>query len=336
MDAEKKAEVNNEQCRKLGEILAGVHIRQSFYQRDFLSFEADRETKLRIYFLSAAICHQTHDLYHPHLNLWGWDYMEYAFLQMFRSNHPFINPGYVSICSSDDITGYLTTAFSYDGKSEHCSLDRIGERSDMLLEICCSVRNNNNRSISGLIDACEGKLINQGKGLYESLSRFKAFSDPHKKKITFFLKLATDAGLIRIKDPQNYIPIMDYHMQRVLLRTGCVEVLDNDIRAKISNRDDMPVDNPVREKCIEAIRLIAQHSEHPILMMNDFFWTLGRSCCNITTLCTSHMCIKDPCSLFQVVDIPTHDECLFQTACKGSRDENYRVLWEPVADTHYY
>jgi hypothetical protein len=336
MEMRSRVEVNKEQCNKIGGVLKSVDVRPEFYRREFLSFEADRETKLRIYFLSTAICHQTHDLYHPGLNLWGWDYMEYAFLQMFRNGHPFINPGYLSICNAGDLTGYLKAAFSWDGKPENCSLDRMEERSDRLLEICRTVRTANNRSISGLIDQCEGRLLNNGSGLYEVLPKFKAFSDPLKKKITFFLKLATDAGLIRIKDPENYIPVMDYHMQRVLLRTGCVDLSDSEIKSQISLRVEMPADNPVRAACIEAIRIIAKASGHPVLKMNDFFWSMGRSCCNITTLCTGKMCIKNPCTFFQIVNIPSHNECLFQHFCKGSRDENYRILWEPVVETHYY
>jgi hypothetical protein len=336
MDWKKQVDINVEQCTKTGNVLKGINVRKSFYQRDFLSFEADRETKLRIYFLSAAICHQTHDLFHPALNLWGWDYMEFAFLKMFRKKHPFINPGYISICTSEDIEQFLIKAFTDDDATGHCSLDRIQERADMIREICCLVREKYRSSISTLVDGCEGKLLNNGKGLYEVLPMFKAFSDPFRKKITFFLKLATDAGLIRIKDTENYIPIMDYHMQRVLLRTGCVEILSDEVRSKISAREDMMPDNPVRSACIEAIRLIAETSGHPVLKMNDFFWPLGRSCCNITTLCISNMCIKNPCSLFQVVDIPSHERCLLQDICMGSTDENYRILWEPVVDTYFY
>lgn len=336
MDWRKHVELNPEQCEKIGRVLKNVDVRPEFYNREFLSFEADRETKLRIYFLSTAICHQTHDLYHQTLNLWGWDYIEYAFLQMFKSKHPFINPGYISICSSDDIIQYLQTAFSFDGKIENCTLDRIEERAKMILEICRLVREKYNRSISGLIDSCEGRLLNNGKGLYEVLPQFEAFSDPFKKKITFFLKLASDAGLMRIKDPENYIPIMDYHMQRVLLRTGCVEIVDDDLRRQITSRNPLPSDVSIRTGCIDAIKLISQFSGHAASKLNDIFWPLGRSCCNITTLCTGKMCIKNPCTLFQMLNISDHDECLFQRTCKGSTDETYRMLWEPFVNTHYY
>jgi hypothetical protein len=328
--------VNTGQCFDVGQVIKDIDIRREYYNREFIRFEADRETKLRIYFLSVAICHQTHHLHHQELNLWGWDYIEYAFLQMFKRKHPFINPGYVSICNENDIVQYLKEAFSPDGKKENCSLVNLEERAGMLLEICKVIREKYNRSISVLVDSCEGWLINNGKGLYEVLAQFTAFSDPMKKKITFFLKLAEDAGLIRIKDPENLVPIMDYHMQRVLLRMGCVEILDAELKRKIVNREPMQSDDAIRGACILAVTLIAENSGHTIMKMNDFFWSLGRSCCNQSTLCQEKRCMKEPCTFFRILELPAHDKCYFQETCKGSEDENYRNLWEPVVDTHYY
>ncbi len=328
--------VNIDQCQAVAQSLKGVSIRPEFCEREFISFEADRETKLRIYFLSTAICHQTHHLYNNKLNLWGWDYIEYAFLQMLRKRHPFINPGYVAICNIRDMSRYLQEAFSPDGNWEHSTLDRIEERAGMLLEICQVIRSQYNRNISNLIDSCDGRLINSGKGLYEVLSQFVAFSDPQKKKITFFLKLASDAGLIRIKDPENLIPIMDYHMQRVLLRSGCIEITDQNLKKKIIGRHKLPTDELVRNSCIEAIRVISRHSGHELTGMNDFFWPLGRSCCNETMLCQIRTCMKDPCSLMQIVNLASHNECLLEKSCKGASESEYRLLWEPVVDTHYY
>jgi hypothetical protein len=328
--------VNKEQCQLVAEAIRPYTVRPEFYNREFISFETDRETKLRIYFLSTAICHQTHNLHHPELNLWGWDYIEYAFLQMFKKRHPMLNTGYVSICSDCDMGLFLKQIFSPHGKGEHTTLDRIEERASMILEICRVVRTKYNRNITDLIDGCEGRLINNGKGLYEVLPQFMAFSDPLKKKITFFLKLASDAGLIRIKDPENLIPIMDYHMQRVLLRTGCVEITDLGLRKKIINRETIPGDEVIRKGCIEAIKIIAQASGHELTRMNDFFWPMGRSCCNDTMLCQIRTCSKSPCSLMNIIALKTHDECLLEKSCKGARSAEYRSLWEPELQTHYY
>ena len=336
MSDNNKVSVNIEQCNNIGNTLKQMSIRPEFYKREFLSFESDRETKLRVYFLSAAICHQTYNLVNKERNLYGWDYMEYAFLQMQKEKLALLNPGYLSICKKADLMHHLQKSFSYDGNIKNCTLDRLEERTEMLLDICLTVKEKFNGSISELIDSADGLLFNNGRGLYETLSQFTAFSDPQKKKITFFLKLATDAGLIRLNDPDNIIPIMDYHMQRVLLRMGCVEVEDNELSEKLINRQALNSDVEIRQACIEAIKIIAETSGHGILIMNDFFWPLGRSCCNETTLCNEGNCSKDPCTFYTMVDIEDHTKCSFEDSCKGNRDYNYMKLWEPVVETHYY
>lgn len=328
--------INQAQINKVGNALKQVQLNHGFQNREFLNFSADRETKLRVYFLSAAICHQTRTLHHPDLNLFGWEFMEYGFLQMLKKNLPILNPGYLSICSSNDTADMLKKTFSPDGNPNNCTLDRIEERVNMLLDICAIVKKEYKSSIANLIDASEGYLIRNGKGLYEQLPRFLGFSDPQKKKITFFLKLAIDAGVIKIKDPENLIPIMDYHMQRVLLRSGCVQIDDPEIQRKLSSKTPLSSDEPIRGFCIEALRQLAKQSGIELLTMNDIFWPLGRSCCFETTLCTSGKCEKNPCTLTQTLALANHDHCILQNACMGSSDVQYRSLFEPYVETHYY
>lgn len=328
--------VNREQCLRIGKVLKSLKIRPDFMEREFLKVEADRETKLRMYFMAAAICHQTHHLHHNKLNLWGWDYLEYGFLQMLRSGSAMFNPGYVCMSDQKEIIYYLQKTFSPDGNPENCTLDRLPERTDMLIEICKGVKENNHSSISELIDGCGGMLINDGRGLYEVLSQFTAFADPQKKKITFFLKLATDAGLMRVQDPENIIPIMDYHMQRVIMRMGCIEIMNDKLRSELVAKKKIHSDEVIRKACIEAVKIIADVSGHSIISINDFFWPLGRSCCNVTTLCSDGFCMKQPCSFDLMVKIKKHDKCLFEDVCMGRNDHTYRDLWEPVVETHFY
>jgi hypothetical protein len=129
---------------------------------------------------------------------------------------------------------------------------------------------------------------------------------------------------------------MDYHMQRALLRIGCVEVLDRDLREKLINKTPLDSDEDIRKASVGAMRLMSRLSGHSILEMNDFFWTLGRSCCKEKTLCKDGICNKDPCTFKLAVEIDSHDNCVFDGVCKGSRDESYRKLWQPMFDTHYY
>jgi len=336
MDKSDEVVVNRQQCEKIGSTIKDLDIRASFYKREFLTFDSDRETKLRMYLISAAICHQTHQLHHKTLNLWGWDYMEYAFIKMLKERNPILNPGYLSICTSDDLKQHLQRAFSHDGNPENATLDRIEERIQMLIEICSRIKSQYKGSVSRMIDSCNGKLINNGQGIYEVLSQFHAFSDPHKKKITFFLKLATDAGILQIKDSHNLNPIMDYHMQRILLRTGCLEVMDQNLKGSLRNKLPLQSDESVRAGSMDAIRIVAEVSGHGLLKMNDFFWPIGRSCCNETTLCKDKHCMKDPCTFFSMVNIKSHKNCILEKDCYGSQNETYRGLWEPNVETNYY
>ncbi|MFU8843136.1 MAG: hypothetical protein ACNA7V_04940 [Bacteroidales bacterium] len=329
-------QVDHQQAERVGLVLKEFKPGNDFLRREFLSFDADRETKLRIYLLSVAICHQTRHLHHPVKNIWGWEHLEYGFLKMFREGNPLLNPGYLCICNDLDISSLLKAAFSPDGKEENSTLDRIDERLKMLQEICRVVKSRYKARISALIDQSRGLLINNGCGLYEVLPHFTAFSDPQKKKTSFFLKLASEAGLLSIRDPENCIPIMDYHMQRVLLRTGCVEVTDDTLRQKLIKSERMVSDEPVRSACIDAVKIIAQFSGHAIFAMNDFLWPLGRSCCSTTLLCQTGKCAKSPCTLSTVLGLENHDTCILEDVCKGRTVESYRSLFEPVMDTHFY
>jgi len=125
-------------------------------------------------------------------------------------------------------------------------------------------------------------------------------------------------------------------MQRVLLRTGCVEVPDSDLADALRKRTLLPSDLEVRSACIDAIKIITNQAQHPITKMNDVFWTLGRSCCMEEPLCTSEKCHKDPCTFFLAMDIETHDKCIFEEVCPGKNDKLYRSYWQPEVETHYY
>jgi hypothetical protein len=327
--------VNKEQSEKIGTILKDYHIRSSFFQRPFLSMNASRETKLRTYFYAAGICHQTRSLIDKTRNLAGWEYLEDVFHKLAIEDSEFLYPEYLSSISISEIIRQLQSLFSPDGQVANCTLDRLEERARMLKEMAVLLNMKYKNSAAKFLDESNNLLFNVGKGYYKSLENLEAFCDPRKKKITFFLKLATDAKSLEIKDKGNIIPIMDYHMQRVLLRMGCVET-DEETRGRLINKEVFGSDSEIREACIKSIKIIAESSEHDILSMNDFFWPLGRSCCNESPLCNSNNCSKNPCTFFNMIELSEHKNCIFEKACKGSHNENYRFIWEPMVETHYY
>jgi hypothetical protein len=108
------------------------------------------------------------------------------------------------------------------------------------------------------------------------------------------------------------------------------------LRRKLIDRSKLQSDEEIRKACINAFNIIAGISGYSVTKMNDFFWSLGRSCCNEKLLCQTGQCEKEPCTFFEIVDIKAHTECHFKSACKGYSDETYRSLWQPMVNTHYY
>ena len=229
----------------------------------------------------------------------------------------------------------LKPIFADDSNPDNCTLDRLEERSRFLIEIGRILKEKYDNKIINLLDLSNNLLINDGSGLYETLEQFEAYSDPLRKKSTILIKFLIDANLLKIKDPENFVPAMDYHMKKVLLRMGCVEV-DDDLRRKLINKEELESDKEIRNACVEAIKIISEFSRYEVIGMNDFFWPLGRSCCKEKTLCKDGECNKNPCTFNLIVDLDSHDRCLFERICKGSADENYQKLWQPIVETHYY
>lgn len=331
-----QAVVNEAQCRKIALIIKALEPNEDFYKREYLTICIPDELKFRMHFFAVAICHHTYTLHHPALELWGWDFIEYVFIRLARENAQLLDPVYLSKATKQEVADELKKQFSHDDQRKHCTLDRLDERAALMIDAAGKLLKYYDGSVKKLFDRSEGYLRHNNLGLYETLPSFEAFCDPLQKKSTFLIKLLMDAKMLKIKDKDHFIPIMDYHMQRVLLRTGCVEVKDEILRTKLLERIVLLTDEPIRSKCIEAFRLIADVSGRLVTKMNDYFWSLGRSCCNNTTLCHDHFCEKSPCTLSQIIKLGDHRQCIFERECPGAISTEYRNLWQPVVYTHFY
>ncbi|OGI15702.1 hypothetical protein A3K63_04720 [Candidatus Micrarchaeota archaeon RBG_16_49_10] len=332
----KRVKLNARRCEKVAGIIKTLKFRDSFYQGEYTAIHAEPETKMRAYIYSIAICHQTHTLVSKRRNLVGWDYLKFVFTDLMRKNSELLDPKHLASLTANELSERLRLLFSDDGKPEKCTLDRLEERSNFMIDISRVLNEKYDGKIGNLVKSSNGFLIKNGKGLYELLEAFEAYTDPLRKKSTVFLKKIMEAGLFQPKDPDNIVPIMDYHMQRALLRIGCVEITEKELKRKLANKVPMKSDEEIRNASVEAMKLMSRLSGHPILKMNDLFWSLGRSCCKEKVLCMDGKCNKDPCTLYLTVDLKSHDDCIFNGTCKGSKDAEYRKLWQPIVDTHYY
>ncbi len=328
--------VDSNQCLAISNTLLLMEFREGFTRRPFLNHPLKKETRLAMLFYAVAVCHQTRSLKSAKSNLFGWDYIEKVFLNLARRKSALISPSSLELDDEHQIAKALGSAFSDDGNALNTTLDRIEERVGLMKDLSRFLNHVSGGSFTHLIEKTEGLLYNNGSGFYELLEKAEAFGDPLRKKSSFLLKLLIDSGLFRIRDAENYIPIMDYHMQRVLLRLGCIRINDVELLDAIRKRSPLHTDQPVRKACIEAVNEISRYSGIEVWKMNDIFWSLGRSCCNDTMLCLDAHCSKEPCTFQTIVLIPEHKNCSFESVCSGSGREETRLLWEPIVETHYY
>lgn len=253
-----KVVVNEKQCKLIAQRLAPLKFRKELLLREYLRFSADDETKLRVYLYSAAICHQTSTLINKKKNLKGWDYLESVFLQLGRERSDILNPSILALMPAEKLAEKLKPLFADDGNPENCTLDRLQQRADLLIDTAKKLNEKYEGKVKNLLKLSGGYLINNGKGLYELLPVFSAFADPLNKKSTVAVKFMTESGLLKIKDTENIIPIMDYHMQRTLLRTGCVEIMDKELKQALRARKNLSSDEEIRNASVVAMQKIAK------------------------------------------------------------------------------
>lgn len=328
--------VNIDQCKAMGKVLQTLSVKPTIYQREYFSLRVPAETKLRMFFFSIGICQQTHTLISKKLNLVGFNYLEKVFADLAKANSELLDPFFVKSQTPQALSEWFAPLFSETGDPKDCTLDRLNERSHLCIDMSQKLVENYEGQVSILVAKSQGYLGGE-QGIYRLLSDFEAYSDPFKKKSSLFVTFAHHVGLFSIQDRDNLIPIMDYHMQRVLLRFGCVEILDEQLREALVKQKNLPSDEEIRSASIDAVHQLARYSGHSVFNIPDFLWPLGRSCCKEKPLCQHGLCDKAPCTFDSFVQLPSrHTHCVFEGTCKGSLKEDYRNLWQPLVETHYY
>jgi len=330
-----KVIINKDQCQLIAKKIKPLQFRANHFNRPFLSFSATPEIKLRAYIFSTAICHQTHSLINKRKNLKGWSVLEDVFTILGEQNSQLLDLQYLHTLSPKQLSEKLKPFFAEDGNPDHCTLDRLEERSNFILQIAKTLLEKYDGQTENLLKKSNGYL-NGENGLYNLLADFDAYKDPLRKKSMVFIQLADNAKILNIKDRQNITPVMDYHMQRLLLRTGCIEIIDEKLKLALQTKQTLDSDEDVRTASVGAVKIIAQEADKNFFELDEILWSIGRSCCKEKTLCTDKSCNKNPCTFFSFVELDGHDDCIFTDICKGSYDESYRLYWQPMVDTTFY
>jgi len=326
-------ELNIKQVQRLSQEISKLKLKDSYLNRPFISFESKSDLKANAYIYASAICHQTHHLKQEDLNLVGWNYIEHVFSTLAVQGSDLLKFNTIESMKVEELASTLEQLFPIRNNTSETSLDRSLERAQLLKNICVKMHEHNYKSALEFVLKVGPLGIEK---LYESLSELEAFKDPYKKKSTLFIKLIHQSGLVYIPDVDQAQPLMDYHMQRLLLRTGCIEINDEALSASLRHKNILNDDSYIREKCIEAIERISKDSGIGVLDLDDMFWAIGRSCCNENLLCVSGICDKSPCTTDGLFESLHGETCYLYDVCFGRKNRNYRSYWEPQVQTTYY
>ncbi len=233
----------------------------------------------------------------------------------------------------------LNRIFSLEGDATHPLIGRGDERAKLLRETATALMQKYDGSLEKLLAECGGYLRrDDGKGLLDVLASLAGYRDPHLKKAFVLLKIWQRLGLWEAKDKQNLFIPVDYHLLRVALRTGIVQVSDGALLQCL--RQKMPVtddeEDEIRSAVKWAYKRVEELSGIDVFVLDEIFWTIGRSCCHYARPARCEQCDFTQCSVSSSFHYDCPGRCPLSEVCAGSQDLSYRALFEPMVKTIYY
>ncbi len=288
--------------------------------------EAKKE--LTLLFYVDAICHQTQNFFGEIDGIFykGWDYLLYSFKKEYKKDKKFITTKRMKKIKGEDLKRILNG-----------SGDRYYERAYLLRNCAFILERDFKGDIFEINRVAEGYIKRENKpDLIKLFHKFKAFSDPLNKKTYLFINIANKIGFWEIKDPHNLWTPVDYHLERVSLRTGIVKI-DKSLEKKLvlGKRVPQTIDLKLREKIGESIKEVSNRSEVSVEKLDQVFWSLGRSICfKDYPLCDGIS--VDNNTFTQITGISLKDGCPFRNFCDAYKNKELRNLKESNVYTIYY
>lgn len=290
-----------------------------------------REERLLVWFVTTGICQQTRALEGTVENRWfrGSDYLTRRAFAHLREHPGFWHPSHLANVTTDQ----LAAAISDTGRAQDSTLDRCEERARMTREMGAWMAD------KPWWSAKESHAV---ATIAEPLRRLEAYADPLQKKTYLLLGTLVRAGLLHLADPGSMELPVDYHVMRVLLRTGSV-VVPHDLAEKLATKTPCTdyEEEAVRRACIVAGRWLVEHGTD-LFDLDALLWSVGRNCCreDAAPLCGgTGTCPKkagDRCSLIQGFAYECPDACPLAEGCSTARGKANSLLHAPVFETHFY
>lgn len=296
-----------------------------------------RSEWLMVWLVTTGICQQTRHLEGTVGGRWyrGSDYLVRRAVEHCAHVPDFWKPRALSHLLEHN----LAAAFSSDGHAENSTLDRLAERTRQVRGLAIWLLRHYDGYVERLLP--EDRSISV-RDFCELLSETECYSDPLRKKSYLLLMTLEQTGLIRLEDPEAIELPVDYHVMRVLLRTGVLRVHDDALRARLAGEKPVsPADEEaIRRATLEAGRAMVRDGIS-MFHLDAALWSIGRSCCREKgrPFCQlSVTCPRKPsrCSLLDSFSYPCADHCPLSGSCATALDHGAELLHAPVVSTHFY
>ncbi len=141
------------------------------------------------------------------------------------------------------------------------------------------------------------------------------YNRDHLEKRNMYLAMALanrPEKFLDVKDPENWKPLVDYHLMRLSLRLGLV-YLDKEIQKTIKKREwiNFEIEREIRYATFRAVSEIIKKSGRPMSFIDEKMWMARKYCPEMET--------------------PECPKCIFTSICKKRIE-----LFQPVYRTTAY
>jgi hypothetical protein len=199
------------------------------------------------------------------------------------------------------------------------------ERAAMVRE-ACEVLAEKHKTITALLEDSDFSVAK----LLPNLDFCRALSeDPLRKKSNIFIQILSRNDLARFDDIDKVQPAIDYQLVRLALRNGRIK-LDPGLQKKVIDQEGITEeeDRLMRDKVIEAFRIVADTGSKTVPQLNMMDWLLARSFCIRDT----PLCETETNPLKDVLEFNFQNKCPLFNACEKHRE--YKR--EPLFKTSFY
>jgi len=231
-------------------------------------------------------------------------------MKKYSENPEFFEPEKLARISVEDIREWLSIG-------DVTPLD-LNVRALLLRDLGVKLVKLYNSSALRLIELSNSRIHGslETPGLAENLKVFRAYEDPVEKKTMLLAKFLITRNLFKPVDELEVA--VDNHLSRIAYRLGLVMV-SGPLWVKIRDGIEVTAEEDVllRITVRRAYRYVAVKSGLSTIIIDDFFWIMGRK------LCTRDI-------------TPDCEKCIFKSHCRARRNSAFMVNEHVYYNTWYY